>query len=247
MEENESKEELKQEEVKQEETKQEEVKQEETKKIDTEDLKKEATDTVGQMKDTIKDIKFKDETKNATNFVKDMVKDPITKTSEITKDSDNKFLKTSIFMVIIWVAARLLYRIFSYKYGSFGSKLLTIIKYTVAPLFVVLALTLIIFILNKKRRKSLTTIFSTVVTVYTPVILASVVDLLNLIDYQMVKITTPVSQLATFISIVLSYFAMKDIFEENSELATFKKFVLVELIYFAVAIVVSFLGVSMYL
>ena len=63
----------------------------------------------------------------------------------------------------------------------------------------------------------------------------------------MYKITTPVSMLATFITIILSYFAMKDIFEEETELGTLKKFVIVEAIYFGIAIIFSFLGISLYL
>lgn len=223
-----------------------EKKEEQT--INSDELKKEASDTVGKVKDTIKDLKIKDETANAKNFMKDMVKDPISKTSEISKDEDNKFLKTSIFMVIVWMLTKFLYSTLSYsKYSSFGRNILSIIKSTISPLCIVLTLTLIIFVLNKKHKKSLTTILSTVVTVYIPMVIASLVHLLYLIDYQMVKITTPVTTLATFITVVLSYFAMKDIFEEETELKSFKKFVLVEVIYFAVAIVVSFLGISMYL
>ncbi len=233
---------------KQEEIKNEETKKEETKTIDTEELKKQAAETVGQVKSTVKNIKIKDETLNTKNFVKDMIKDPISKTTEISKDSDNKFLKTSIFIVIVWMAAKFLFSVLSYrKYNSFGRNVLSILKSTLSPACIVLVLTLIIFIVNKKHKKSLTTILSTVVTVYSPMVVASVLHLLNLIDYNMAKLTTPVTTLASFITIVLSYFAMKDVFQEETELATFKKFVLVELIYFAVAIVVSLLGISMYI
>lgn len=233
---------------KQEEIKNEETKKEETKTIDTEELKKQAAETVGQVKSTVKNIKIKDETLNTKNFVKDMIKDPISKTTEISKDSDNKFLKTSIFIVIVWMAAKFLFSVLSYrKYNSFGRNVLSILKSTLSPACIVLVLTLIIFIVNKKHKKSLTTILSTVVTVYSPMVVASVLHLLNLIDYNMAKLTTPVTTLASFITIVLSYFAMKDIFQEETELATFKKFVLVELIYFAVAIVVSLLGISLYI
>ena len=203
---------------------------------------------MGQVKDTMKDIRIKDETMNATNFVKEMVKDPLSKTEEIAQDTENKYLKTSIFMVIVWMAAELIYEIiYKIKYSYSGRTILGMDKTTLAPLCIVLALTLIIFILNKKKKKSLTTVLSTVVTAYIPMCIASIICLLNLIDSGMYKITTPVSALATFITIILSYFAVKDIFEEETELKTFKKFVLVELIYFGVAIVVSFLGISMYL
>ena len=196
----------------------------------------------------IKDIKIKDETMNATNFVKDMVKDPISKTEEISQDSENRYLKTSIFMIVVWMIAKFIFSALSYsKYSTLGRNILSTIKSTVAPLFIILSLTIIIFILNKKKKKSLVTVLSTVVTAYIPMVLASVIHLLYLIDYNMSKITTPVTTLATFVTIILSYFAMKDIFEEDTELGTFKKFVLVELIYFGVAIIVSFLGISMYI
>ena len=216
--------------------------------IDTEELKKEAANTMGQVKDTMKDLRIKDETMNATNFVKEMVKDPISKTEEISKDTDNKYLKTSVFMVIVWMAAELLYSVlYRVKYSFTSRSFLSILKATLSPLCIILALTLIIFILNKKHKKSLTTVLSTVVTAYIPMCISSIIHLLTLIDSGMYKITTPVSTLATFITIILSYFAVKDIFEEETELGNFKKFVLVELIYFGVAIVISFLGISMYI
>lgn len=220
----------------------------EEKVVNTDELKKEASDTVGKVKDTIKDLKIKDEAENTKNFMKDMVKDPISKTAEITKDKDNKYLKTSVFLVIIWMAVEFIYAAFSYsKYSSFGRNILSILKSTLSPLCIVLALTLTIFMINKKHKKSLTTVLSTVVTVYLPMIISSLVHLLYLIDYQMAIITNPVSMLATFITVVLSYFAMRDLFEEDTELGTFKKFVLVEATYFAIAIIMSFLGISLYL
>lgn len=220
----------------------------EEKTLNTDELKKEASETATKVKDTIKEIKIKDETKNAKNFVQEMVKDPIKKTSEITKDKENKYLKTSVFMILVWMLSEFIFSALSYsKYSSFGRNVLSILKSTLSPLCIVLVLTLIIFVLNKKHKKNLTTVLSTVVTVYLPMVVSSIVHLLYLIDYQMIKIITPVSALATFISVVLSYFAMKDLFEEETELGTFKKFVLVEVIYFAVAIVFSFIGISLYL
>lgn len=223
-------------------------KQDEVNNFNTEDLKKEASDTVNQVKDTVKSIKIKDETLNTRNFVKDMIKDPISKAEEVSKNTDNKFLKTSIFILIIWMAIKLLYSLLSYsKYLTFGENLLYIIKSILSPLFIVLSLTVIIFMLNKKHKKSLPTVLSTVITIYTPMVVAAALHLLYLIDYNMIKIITPITTLASFITVVLSYFAMKDIFEEETELGTFKKFVLVEAIYFVVAVIVSFLGISMYI
>lgn len=225
-----------------------EVKNEEQKTIDTEELKKEAANTMGQVKDTMKDLRIKDETMNATNFVKEMVKDPLSKTEEIAKDTDNKYLKTSIFMIIVWMVARFINSAVYYgKYSFSGRNFLSILKSILSPLCIVLALTFIIFILNKKRKKSLTTVLSTVVTAYIPMCIASIVNLLNLISYKMSDITTPISTLAKILTIILSYFAVKDVFEEETELGTFKKFVLVELIYLGVALVISFLGISMYI
>lgn len=185
---------------------------------------------------------------NASNFVKDMVKDPISKTEEISKDTGNKYLKTSIFMIALWMVAKLVYSILSYsKYSTFGKNVLSSIKMTIAPLCIVLALYLIILALNKKNKKPLSTVISVVATAHTPIILASVVNLLYFIDSGMYKITNPVNRLETFITIIFSYFAVKNIFEEDTELASFKKFVLVELIYIGVAFIFSFMGITMYI
>jgi len=219
----------------------------EEKIVNTEELKKETVDTVGKVKSTMKDLKIKDETMNAKNFVKDMVKDPISKTSEIAKDKENSFLKTSIFILFAWVLVNCTYYALSlgkYIFSGYGFKGLIITA--LSPLCIILGLSLIVFILNKKNKKSLTTVISTMVSAYLPTIVASIISLLNLINSNVYKITSPISMIATFITVILSYFAIKDIFEEETELGTFKKFVLVQVIYFAVAFVVSYFGISMY-
>lgn len=216
--------------------------------FDKEEFKQETSDAVNQFKDTMKDMNFKNETANATNFVKDMVKDPISKTGEIAKDEENKYLKTAMFMLLVWVTVRILRAILSLsKYGTFGRNVLIVLKSALSPICIVLSLTFIVFILNKKHKKPLLSIFSTVTTAYVPMIIASIINLLNLIDSSMYKITNAVGMLATFLTVILSFFAFKDIFEEETELASLKKFVLVELIYVGVAIVISFLGISMYI
>ena len=216
--------------------------------FDTDELKQETSNAVNQVRDTMKDIKLKDETTNATNFVKEMVKDPISKTEEIAHDNENKYLKTSIFMVLAWVLVKVLYSVLSYsKYSTLGHNILSTVKSALSPICIILGLTFIIFMFNKKNKKPLLSIFSTVTTVYIPMIISSIIHLLTLIDYSMYRITNAVAMLASIITIILSYFAIKDIFEEDTELANLKKFVIVELVYLGVAIVISFLGISMYI
>ena len=211
-----------------------------------EELKNETVNTVKQVKETMKNVNVKEEAKATTGFVSEMFKNPIGKIKEIANDSSNKYLKTAIILIVVWVVAVLLASI-SFKYFSwktFGKTLLTYLKTMLAPIVGIIVISVITFIMNKKSKKSLPTVITAVTTAKVPLIVASVINLLTLISYSASTITSRITSFASAISIVFMYFAIKYICDEEEEKNAFKIFAIIEAIYFVVAFVISYLGIS---
>ena len=214
--------------------------------INAEELKSEASNTVNQVKETMKNVNIKEETKVAKNFVTEMFRNPLGKINEIAKDSTNKNFKTAIIIVAIWAIIVLVKSISTLsKYREVWDNVLIVIKTTIAPILEIIVLSVIVFIMNKKSKKSLIIVLTTMATAYVPVILAAIVSLLTLISYSAYKITSPIAALGSVITTVLTYFGMKSLFEETENATFIKKFVLIEAIYILVAFIVSYLGISL--
>ena len=211
----------------------------------TDELKNETADTVKKVKENMKNVNVKEEAKATKGFIGEMIKDPLGKINEIANDESNKYFKTAIVLVIVWMIVALLGTI-SFKYLSFktlGRTLLDYIKTVLAPLVSVVVMGVVIFLLNKKSKKSLITILTTVVTVNLPVIIARVISLLKIISSNIVGITSEVTSLASIISTIFMFFAIRDLFNEEDEKSAFKKFFIVETIYIVVAFIISYLGI----
>ena len=210
-----------------------------------EELKSETVNTVKQVKESMKNVNVKEEAKVTKGFVSEMFKNPLEKIKEIANDASNNHFKTAIILVIIWTVAALLGSI-SFKYFSWkllGSTLLGYIKTILAPLLTVVVMSVIIFLLNKKDKKSLITVLTTITTAKLPVIIAEVISLLVLFSSSILKITNKISGFCSIISTVFLYFAIRDLYGEEEEKVAFKNFVIVEAIYVVVSFVISYLGI----
>lgn len=224
----------------------------EEKIVDTEELKKETVDTVNQVKDTIKNVDIKNDAKEATGFVSAMFKDPFAKIKEIATDTQNKNLKIAIIFLVIWTIAAFLKIVLttvSFKYWSgnvFFSRFWSIIQVTVAPILGVLALSLIVFIMNKKEKKSLLTNITAITIAKIPTILASVISLFNVLSSSATSITSRFSSFCYVISTVLTYFTLKSLFNEEQNSKFIKTFVIIEAIYFVVSFLFTLvLGITL--
>ena len=128
--------------------------------INTEEIKKETVETVNQVKETIKNVNIKNDAKEATGFVSSMFKDPFGTLKQIVNDNTNKYLKTAIIFVIIWMIAILISKLFSVSISSFSvkiafSRVLSIIKAVIAPLVGVVVFSGIVYFMNKENKKSI--------------------------------------------------------------------------------------------
>lgn len=217
--------------------------------VNTEDLKKETVDAVNQVKDTIKNVNIKNDAKEATGFVASMFKDPFATIKQIADDKTNKFFKMAIIFVAIWMVAEFLDATLAvvlskYWTGSLAvERILRIVKYTLAPVISVLALSGIVYLMNKENKKSIITTATSIAIAKIPVVLASVVSLLTLISSNASPLVSRFSSFCSVVSIVLVYFSTKALFGEEQNSKFIKKFVVIYAIYYVVSLVFYYLGI----
>ena len=215
-------------------------------KINTEEIKSETVNTVNEVKETIKKVDVKKDTLETKGFIKELFVDPLGKMKSMADDNSNKFLKNALIVVIIWMAAVLIKQIFGttslWKYYGF-KQLLNIVLTTIAPAVGIIVMSLIIMIVNKENKKSLTQLITCITTARLPLAIAGVVSLLTLINSSISAFTNPFSRFCSVISIVLTYFVTKDIFAEKENSKFIKKFVIIEGIYYISYFVLTYLGI----
>ena len=202
------------------------------------ELKKEATDTLNETKEQIKNINIKEEAQKGKGLVGKLLKDSTGTIKEIVKDEKNQFYKTAILVVCIWIVIVLLKEILScivYEFHTF--KILRTIKIIIAPILKIIAMSIIIHMLNKENKQA-------VAIAKIPVVISSCLGFLTYISSNITYITNPISSLLSIISTILMFFVVKEMFEEENEKAL-KTFIKVEAIYYIVVFAFSFLGISL--
>lgn len=218
----------------------------EEKNMDSRNIKEEATDAVNQVKDTIKNVDIKKDSLETKGFIVEMFKNPLEKIREIATKNDKKFLKYVIIILVIWCISELVHEIFTlniWGYFNLGKNILRVIIAGITPIISILVMSIIVFLVKGKNKKNLTTIVSTITSANIPMVIASIVSLLTLINIRANVLTNPFTQLCNVITIILSYFGIKSLLgiEKNSEYI--KKFVIIEAIFYIVYIVLSFLDI----
>ena len=212
------------------------------------DIKQETVNTFNEAKEKMKNIDFKAEAETGKGLLKKLIKNPFEAIKETAQDSENNFFKTAILLVAIWAiiafVKQLLYYITS-KYAKFsGENILSLIKITIAPICRILALTLSVYIVNKKSKRSFITIITTMTVAKIPVIISSLLGFLTYISYKVTSITNPIGSLLSVISTVLVYFAVKFLSNEENDSDALKSFIKVEAIYYIICFALSFLEIN---
>lgn len=218
----------------------------EEKNMDSKNIKEEATDAVNQVKDTIKNVDIKKDSLETKGFIVEMFKNPLEKIREIATKNDKKFLKYVIIILVIWCISELVHEIFTlniWGYFNLGKNILRVIIAGITPIISILVMSIIVFLVKGKNKKNLTTIISTITSANIPMVIASIVSLLTLINIRANVLTNPFAQLCNVITVILNYFGIKSLLgiEKNSEYI--KKFVIIEAIFYIVYIVLSFLDI----
>lgn len=211
--------------------------------FDKEKLKSETSNTVNQVKDTIKNVNIKEDSLEAKNFVKEMFIKPVDKIKEVVEDNTGKTFKYAIIIIAIWTIVSVLKKCFGGVFSLPGGEaILGLLKSLITPILGILVISIIILMLSKENKKTLTTIITSVTIANIPIIISAIIGMLNFISTSAYKIISPISSFCLVITTVLLYFSIKYLFNKKDSEAI-KTFVLVEGLYFIVSFVLSFLGI----
>ena len=191
--------------------------------INKEELKNETKETINQVKDTIKNVDINKEAKETKGFIQEMIVSPFERVEKIANGEEDAF-KKAILLIIDIVASLIVALIsaFKYSYGSIGGKLWDLIIAGISPIVAILVPAILILIINKANKKSLTTVSATLVVASLPSIVASVIDVIESLLPRIYLISSPISTALYAMTTVLTFFGMRTLFGEEKEGFLFK-------------------------
>lgn len=204
--------------------------------VDTEDLKNETKDTVNQVKETIKNVDLKKDAEATKGFVKEMFSNPIEAVKRASSGEEG-ILKKVIIIVLLHIVVMCAYKIIDvirdYGITQILFHLDKIIWYSTKPLVSIILFSLIIYIMNKNNKKTLTVIASTMVVATIPLVIFDLLELIRMVTHGVSAVAIFTNSLSTMffgIYTIIAYFGMKEIFGITEENKAIKKFSLVQLI-----------------
>ena len=214
--------------------------------VDTEDLKKETKDTVNQVKDTIKNVDFKNDAVATKGFLKEMFTNPIEAIKRAASSEEGIF-KKAIMILLVYIVAELAYAIlYVLKYGEFSGfmdNIMDIVSGALYPIAFVLVPAVIVYVMNKNNKKPLTTVIATMIVGAVPVIINSVIDLVDFFVSGLTIVTGPIGTMLSALSIILTYFGMKDLFAEEDDAKFIKKCAVIKVLAAFILVVLGRIGI----
>lgn len=221
--------------------------EEEKFKINKEEIKAETIETAKQFKNNIKNTNIKEQAKETKGLIKDMLKNPIDKMKNILLDVSGRYVKNTIFLLIFWLIIIFIggtYRtIYNWGLTRVFDNILDIIKLLVAPILGILVYSLIVFVMNKRRKNNLMNYITLFTVVNLPIVISDIILLFNIFNYELKTLTNPISILCMTLKSVLVFIAVKEIFEINDKQAI-KKFTILQIIYYVFYIIISLFGIK---
>lgn len=224
--------------------------------VNADEIKNQTVNTAKQVKETIKNVNIKEETKVATDTLVNMYKDPIGTVEAVAEDKENKFFKTALFLIIVWAISNLLQRFFygmkmkgiykkdlGYVFEEYIFKLKTIWAILI-PAIIIIAYSIIVYVLNKNNKKQIPEVASVVSVAFLPTILGNIITLIEYLSSKINQITTPVVSILNVVTIILLYFGLKKVFNENDDKKFIKTFVVITALYAVVTFVFNLLDVN---
>lgn len=204
--------------------------------VDTEDLKKETKETVNQVKETIKNVNLKDDAEATKGFVKEMISNPIEAVKRAASGEEGIFKKAIIIMLAYIIVAAAYEVLYCIRYNGITQilrSIVSIITGAINPVVSLLLLSLVVYVMNKNNKKPLTTVISTMVVASVPLVIYDLLEIVSFLFHGtsvVTLFTSPISTMLYAVSIVLTYFGMKELFAESEEKEAVKKFAIVKLV-----------------
>lgn len=196
-------------------------------KVSAEELKEETKQTFNKVKDEIKDANFKEETIEATNFVKDMFMDPVGAVKNVSNEVGPKLI--TVIMLVIGVMLSNLLKNIMWAFGNSNifDSLWEIITSLTSGVCIILVPAFIAYVFNRNSDRSLLTSISLMAMANVPTIFVNVLTALTRILPKLAGIVGVLNQGLEVAHVVLTYFALKTFCKEEDDLFIFK-FVIIE-------------------
>lgn len=189
-------------------------------------------------------INLKEKAKEGKILLKDLIATPLKTVKEIAEDKENKNFKIALLLIVLWAVIELMDQILYYamsKYAEF--EFLPTLKATLTPVLQVIAMSMALYLVNDRAKDSISKVLTSVSIAYIPSIISALLWLLYHVSTKISYILSPISGILSIVSLFLLYYTVKEYTKENEE-ATFKKFIKVVVVYYIIAFVISFLGIS---
>ena len=231
---------------------------EEQKVNNTEEIKQEVKETVTETKEQPRTTNVKKDYSASKNFFKNIFKTPYDEIKNVAKSPKSYFI-IILVSFITWVVAELIggiislirnmvsfswySNIFSYLADSFID-IIGLFFTILGPAIIIAALSLIIYLFMKNKKKNYLTIASTLIVAYIPVITSSIISLLGYINTYVARFTNTYANFCSVITAVLTYFAIKALYSEEDDNKATITYLIVMGIYFAFVLVLRLFGIS---
>jgi len=211
------------------------------------DFNSEPPATTGGTEDTFKNLDMKKEIEVTQGFFKNFFSDPLAHVK--TASNSSQLFVMAIFLNIVWILASFVpILVMNIRLGNWAGSGLqrtwNVISTSISPAISVIVLALLILVFSKDSKKPLTTLIAAVTIARIPLIIASIIAIINVFTHEVVRVTSQVTALASALSVVLVFFAIKTIFAENNENKFFMTFAKIYAVYFLIRIGLSFLGLA---
>ena len=165
---------------------------------------------------------------------------PINTIKEIGKDEENKHYKTALILLVIWMFTGTI----QYIITNPTFELIKVLNAVLGPVLKVLAMAIAFCIINNRAKDSISKILTPITLAYIPLIVSSLLWLLQNIFVDLIYLLTPISALLRVISVILMYHTVKILAEEENEEKALKTFIKVEAVFYIIVFIVSFFEIS---
>jgi len=86
--------------------------------VNKDKIKEETVKVAKEVKETIKNVHIKNDAKETTGFITEMIKRPLEKLKEISEDNEHKDFKYAIVLIIIWMIVQGVVYLSTYRVTS---------------------------------------------------------------------------------------------------------------------------------
>lgn len=197
-------------------------------------------------KDNFVQIDFKDGSKKFKEFISSFFTNPIGLIKKISQSNDTKFFNVSSLLLLIWLIITLIHSLFGNTLNYHGSTyIFAVIGDLTIPILSVGFISLIIHSINPNQDDEyrLTKTLTLVIACKIPIIISNFISLLTLVSSKANFLTIPIYYFCFIISTILTFFAVKYLYKESDDSKSFKRFLIIESIFYVIYLLLSFLNI----